>query len=46
MTTFWQFIVVLGAALGFPAAALLFLIGGPRFQDERRGPDEQGLRNR
>ncbi|MGW2377816.1 MULTISPECIES: hypothetical protein [Kitasatospora] len=36
MTTFWQFIVVLGASLGFPTAALLFLIGGPRFQDERR----------
>ncbi|MEU1288729.1 hypothetical protein [Kitasatospora sp. NPDC005856] len=36
---FWQFIVLLAASLGFPTAALLFLIGGPRFPDEQRGPD-------
>ncbi|MFD8087574.1 hypothetical protein ACFV4F_38460 [Kitasatospora sp. NPDC059722] len=36
---FWQFIVVLAAGLGFPTAALLFLIGGPRFPDEERGPE-------
>lgn len=35
---FWQFIVLLAASLGFPTAALLFLIGGPRFPDEQRGP--------
>ncbi|MFI2608106.1 hypothetical protein [Kitasatospora sp. NPDC018619] len=39
---FWQFIVVLAASLGFPAAALLFLIGGPRFPDERRAPAPRG----
>ncbi|MFJ6380025.1 hypothetical protein ACIQI7_08475 [Kitasatospora sp. NPDC092039] len=39
---FWQFIVVLAASLGFPTAVLLFLIGGPRFPDERRGPDTRG----
>ncbi|MFJ8431655.1 hypothetical protein ACIQ9P_10155 [Kitasatospora sp. NPDC094019] len=33
---FWQFIVLLAATIGFPTAALLFLIGGPRFPDERR----------
>ncbi|WP_268267540.1 hypothetical protein [Streptomyces kaniharaensis] len=33
---FWQFIVVTAASLGFPTAALLFLIGGPRFPDEQR----------
>ncbi|MFE5580533.1 hypothetical protein [Kitasatospora sp. NPDC056531] len=33
---FWQFIVLLAASLGFPAAALFFLIGGPRFPDEER----------
>jgi hypothetical protein len=30
----WQFIVVVAASIGFPTAALLFLIGGPRFPDE------------
>ncbi|MEU3566987.1 hypothetical protein AB0E96_00945 [Kitasatospora sp. NPDC036755] len=39
---FWQFIVVLAASLGFPTAALLFLIGGPRFPDEQRGPESRG----
>lgn len=33
---FWQFIVVTAASFGFPTAALLFFIGGPRFPDERR----------
>lgn len=33
---FWQFIVLLAAALGFPTAALLYFIGGPRFPDEKR----------
>ncbi|MEU9076915.1 hypothetical protein ACFYUY_29635 [Kitasatospora sp. NPDC004745] len=33
----WQFIVLVAASLGFPTAALLFLIGGPRFPDEQRG---------
>ncbi|WP_188295207.1 hypothetical protein [Streptomyces sp. CBMA156] len=36
---FWQFIVLLAASTGFPTAALLFLIGGPRFPDEQRGRD-------
>ncbi|MGW3073645.1 MULTISPECIES: hypothetical protein [unclassified Kitasatospora] len=36
---FWEFIVLLAASLGFPTAALLYLIGGPRFPDEPRGPD-------
>lgn len=33
---FWQFIALAAASLGFPTAALLFLIGGPRFPDETR----------
>lgn len=33
---FWQFIVLVVASFGFPTAALLFFIGGPRFPDERR----------
>lgn len=32
----WQFVVLVVASLGFPIAALLFLIGGPRFPDEPR----------
>lgn len=32
----WQFILVVGASLGFPTAALLYFIGGPRFPDEAR----------
>lgn len=32
----WQFFVLLVAAIGFPTAALLFFIGGPRFPDEKR----------
>ncbi|MFB7128574.1 MULTISPECIES: hypothetical protein [Streptomycetaceae] len=39
---FWEFIVLLAASLGFPTAALLFLIGGPRFPDEQRGPESRG----
>ncbi|MFF2541025.1 hypothetical protein ACFVUY_00460 [Kitasatospora sp. NPDC058063] len=39
---FWEFIVLVAASLGFPTAALLFLIGGPRFPDEQRGPDTRG----
>nr|BEK67005.1 hypothetical protein KPHV_42320 [Kitasatospora purpeofusca] len=34
---FWQFIVLVVATIGFPTATLLFLIGGPRFPDEKRG---------
>lgn len=30
----WQFIVLVVASIGFPVAALLYLIGGPRFPDE------------
>ncbi|WP_256463665.1 hypothetical protein [Kitasatospora sp. SUK 42] len=37
----WQFIVLLAAALGFPTAALFYLIGGPRFPDEPRGPERR-----
>lgn len=33
---FWEFIVLLVASIGFPIAALLYLIGGPRFPDEQR----------
>ncbi|MFH9349444.1 hypothetical protein [Kitasatospora sp. NPDC017646] len=33
---FWQFIVLVAASLGFPTAALFYLIGGPRFPDEQR----------
>ncbi|MFD5462140.1 hypothetical protein ACFWIQ_04815 [Kitasatospora sp. NPDC127059] len=36
---FWQFIVLVAAGFGFPTAALFFLIGGPRFPDEKRDPD-------
>ncbi|MFE7528346.1 hypothetical protein ACFU7Y_21885 [Kitasatospora sp. NPDC057542] len=39
---FWEFIVLLAASLGFPTAALFYLIGGPRFPDEKRGPDPRG----
>ncbi|WP_286185260.1 hypothetical protein [Streptomyces sp. XY431] len=41
---FWQFIVLLVAAIGFPTAALLFLIGGPRFPDEGREDRRPGDR--
>lgn len=31
-----QFIVLVIASIGFPAAALLFLIGGPKFRPPRQ----------
>ncbi|MDH6128941.1 hypothetical protein [Kitasatospora sp. GP82] len=31
-----QFFVVVIASIGFPTAALLFLIGGPNFRDHHR----------
>ncbi|MEU9043119.1 MULTISPECIES: hypothetical protein [unclassified Kitasatospora] len=43
---FWQFIVLLAASLGFPTAALLFLIGGPRFPDEQRDESPPAARSR
>lgn len=33
---FWEFVVLVVASFAFPIAALLFLIGGPRFPDEQR----------
>ncbi len=32
----WQFIVLVVASIGFPTAALLYFVGGPRFPDEPR----------
>jgi len=31
----WQFFVLVIAAIVFPTAALLFLIGGPSYRDRR-----------
>ncbi|WP_197084883.1 hypothetical protein [Saccharothrix sp. ST-888] len=31
-----QFVILVIAAIGFPTAALLFLIGGPNFRRPRR----------
>lgn len=32
----WQFFVLVIASFFFPTLALLYLIGGPRFPDERK----------
>ncbi|MFJ5230104.1 hypothetical protein ACIQBJ_09415 [Kitasatospora sp. NPDC088391] len=33
----WQFFVLVIASIGFPTLALLFLMGGLQYRDEREG---------